>query len=131
MMAKNRQDKPAETPNPEPDAVSNPEPAPEAEQAEAPLARSFVARSRSGNYASDPDLKGRLPDDILDMYECHQWKHAAAILATDFPAELNDIITVLREVKLRRSFMTGPGGGKGPYAQAVDGAFRRQGWNPK
>lgn len=101
------------------------------EKPETPAARNFVQRSRRGNYASDADLKGRLPDDIIETYECHQWKHAAAILAIDFPDELNDILSVLREVKLRKSFMTAPGGGKGPYAQAVDKAFRERGWNPK
>lgn len=118
-MPKKRQAKPTDTPDSEADVVSNPEPDAGSEEAATPIARSFVARSRSASYASDPDLKGRLPDDVLEMYECHQWKHAAAILATDFPAELKDIIDVLRTVKLRRSFMTGPGGGKGPYPPQI------------
>src|SRR5688572_14087141 len=98
-MPRKRRGQPADTPIAPPDPVSNPEPDAEAEQANTPAARTFVARSRTGNYASDADLEGRLPDDILDNYECHQWKHAAAILATDFPNELNDIVTVLRAVK--------------------------------
>lgn len=111
--------------------ISNPEPVVGSEPTTTPAARNFVQRSRGGNYASDADLRGRLPDDILDTYECHQWKHAAAILATDFPEELNDIVHVLRSVRLRKSFITLPGGGKGPYAQAIDGAFRSLGWAPK
>ena len=91
----------------------------------------FVARSRIADYSSDAVLKGRLPDDILATYECHQWKHAAAILATDFPEELTDIVHVLRTVKLRKSFMTDPGGGKSPYAKASNKAFRERGWTPK
>lgn len=91
----------------------------------------FVARSRTADYSSDADLKGSLPDDILESYECHQWKHAAAILGTDFPDEHKDIVHVLRTVKLRKSFMTDPGGGKGPYAKAVDKAFCERGWAPK
>jgi hypothetical protein len=130
-MPRKRRVQSGETPKTEPDGVSNPQPETEAEQVETPAARSFVVRSRSGNYASDPDLKGRLPSDILEMYECHQWKHAAAILATDFPNELANIVDVLRAVKLRKSFMTGAGGGKGPYAQAIDKAFRERGWAPK
>jgi hypothetical protein len=130
-MARKRRAKAHDVPATEAPAVSNPEPTEEVEEAATPIARSFVARSRSASYASDADLKTRLPDDILDMYECHQWKHAAAILATDFPDQRNDIIDVLRLVKLRKSFMTGPGGGKGPYAQAVDKAFRERGWVPK
>ena len=95
------------------------------------IPRSFVQRSRSGSYESDEDLRGRLPDDILVSYECHQWKHAAAILATDFPNELNDIVAVLREVKLLKSVITAAGGGKTLYAQAIDKAFQERGWTPK
>jgi hypothetical protein len=97
-----------------------------------PAAReNFVARSRSGNFESDADLKERLPKDILKSYECHQWKHAAAILATDFRSELDDVVAVLREVKLRKSFIVAGGGGKSKYAQAVDAAFKKRGWTPK
>ena len=42
---------------------------------------SFVSRSRSGSYESDEDLRGRLPDDILEMYDCRQPKHSSAILS--------------------------------------------------
>src|SRR5437870_3239053 len=93
----------------------NPEPAdtPETPEEASAVARdNFIHRSRTADYSSDADLKGRLPEDILKSYECHQWKHAAAILATDFPEELKDIVQVLRTVKLRKSFMTEKGGGK-------------------
>ncbi|MEZ6233817.1 MAG: BglII/BstYI family type II restriction endonuclease [Phycisphaerales bacterium] len=91
----------------------------------------FVERSRTGNYDSDPDLRGRIPDSIFESYECRQWKHAGAILATDFPEELADIVHVLSTVKLHKRFITDPGGGKGKYAKAVDHAFRERGWTPK
>lgn len=95
------------------------------------IRENFVKRSRSAKYESDDDLRGRLPDDILKAYECHQWKHAGAILATDFPNELKDIVSVLREVKLHKSFIIAGGGGKSLYAQAVDKAFQKRGWTPK
>ena len=104
----------------------NPEPTEEPESSDetsATTRANFIARSRTADYASDADLKGRLPHDILSSYECHQWKHAAAILATDFPEELSDIVQVLRTVKLRKSFMTERGGGKSPYAKAVRKSF--------
>jgi hypothetical protein len=94
----------------EADIVSN-SAQPDEEKPTSAKARSFVARSRTGDYASDPELRERLPDDILQLYECHQWKHAGAIMATDFPDELNDIVSVLRQVKLKKSFMTLRGGG--------------------
>jgi len=91
----------------------------------------FVARSRIGDYSSDIDLKNKLPDDILVNYECHQWKHAAAILSTDFPDELNDLIYVLRKVKLLKDYIISPGGGKSDYSKTIDAAFRGRGWAPK
>lgn len=94
-------------------------------------AGSFIERSRTGDFASDPDLRGRIPDDVLLGYECHQWKHAAAILATDFPQELSDIVHVLRSVPLKKSFITEPGGGKSPYSKNLDTEFRNRGWLPK
>jgi len=90
----------------------------------------FVARSRKGAFESDADLAGRLPSDILSLYEVHQWKHAAAILATDFPEELADLLHVLRTVRLHRSHVVVGGGGKSKYAIAVDKAFCGRGWSP-
>lgn len=99
---------------------------------DAPAIReNFVARSKSGDYSSDTDLERLLPKDILEQYECHQWKHAGAILHTDFPHELNDIMSVLRSVKLHKSFILDPGGGKSPYAKAIDKEFRALNWAPQ
>jgi hypothetical protein len=73
------------------DTPENPQ---DAEESAPAVRENFVARSRSGSFESDADLKGRLPKDILKNYECHQWKHAAAILANEL-----QIVEVLREMK--------------------------------
>lgn len=44
-----------------------------------------------------------LPSDIRDLYELHEWKHACAILKTDFPDEWRDLLDLLRAFRLRRS----------------------------
>ena len=41
-----------------------------------------------------------LPESIRQKYEVHEWKHACAILAIDFPAEWNDIIALLEQFQL-------------------------------
>lgn len=112
-------------------ATDLPENQQDAEEPHARGRKSFVQRSRAGSYESDGDLRGKLPDDILDTYECHQWKHAAAILSTDFPEEREDIVSVLREVRLLKSYIVTPGGGKTDYAKAIDEGFRARGWKPK
>jgi len=72
-----------------------------------------------------------LPKPILDMYEVHEWKHACAVLSTDFPKEWHDIIHVLSDFRLRKSHMLAAGGGKSPISTAIDSAFYARGWREK
>lgn len=84
---------------------------------------SFVDKSRRTTAPSDPSLKGKLPKDILEKYEIHEWRHAAAILSKDFPEELNDIIDVLRSFKIHQKDILVGGGGKSPITQSLEQAF--------
>ena len=72
-----------------------------------------------------------IPKDIEDSYEIHEWRHAWAILATDFPKEFKSLITVLREFKLKSSWIIVGGGNKGPIAKALDGRLGELGWTVK
>ena len=36
-----------------------------------------------------------IPAALRKNYEVHEWRHASAVLRTDFPNEWNDIIAVL------------------------------------
>jgi hypothetical protein len=45
----------------------------------------------------------RLPEFIATNYECHEWKHASAIMTQDFPDEWADLIALLTAFRLRRS----------------------------
>ncbi len=92
---------------------------------------SFVQRSELVDTSSDADLTGRVPDDILEKYEVHQWKHAAAILRTDFPEEFNDIIEVLRGFQIYQSQVQEGGGGKSDIAVTLDAELRARGWLPR
>ena len=72
-----------------------------------------------------------VPCDILDSYEIHEWRHAWAILATDFPDEFSDLITTLREFRLLSSQIIVGGGNKGPIAKALDGRLSQLDWSVK
>lgn len=72
-----------------------------------------------------------LPDVILQNYEVHEWKHASAILNSDFPNEWNDIISVLSDFRLRKSWITVGGKNKSNVARAIDNAFVQRGWSEK
>lgn len=73
----------------------------------------------------------QLPRKIRDNYEIHEWKHASAILQSDFPSELADIVAILSSIKVRRSHVTIGGGGRSKITQAIDSAFYARGWEEK
>jgi hypothetical protein len=69
-----------------------------------------------------------IPDDIVRLYETHEWNHASAILAKDFPQEWEDLLWVLRGFKLLQSDVIKDGGRKSPIATKIDEAFASKGW---
>lgn len=72
-----------------------------------------------------------IPKFIQDMYEIHEWKHACAILRTDFPDEWNDIIDVLTEFRLYKSWLTKGGGRKSNISGFMDNFLYDRGWTEK
>lgn len=73
-----------------------------------------------------------LPADIRTLYEVQEWKHACAVLKSDFPSEWNDIIEVLRAFRLHRRHILTGGGGKSKISQHFDQAFcTERGWQEK
>ena len=72
-----------------------------------------------------------LPEFIRTHYEVHEWKHACAILKQDFADEWDDIVSVLTEFRLLKSWITNPGGRKSRVSQFIDGYLYRRGWTEK
>ena len=66
-------------------------------------------------------LQGRLPEFITRNYECHEWKHASAILSSDYPAEWQDIVDVLSAFRLKKSWVATGGGNKSKPSAFIDG----------
>lgn len=73
----------------------------------------------------------QLPKQIRDTYEVHEWKHACAILANDFPNEWKDIIELLTKFRLCKSWITVGGGRKSAVAAAIDDVLFKLGWVEK
>jgi hypothetical protein len=73
----------------------------------------------------------QIPKDLRNLYEVHEWKHASAVLATDFRREFAELIDVLRGFRLRRTDALAPGGGLSPISRALDTAFYGRGWVEK
>jgi len=68
---------------------------------------------------------------IREHYQIHEWRHASAILASDFPAEFADIQAVLEEFRLYRSRILAPGGSKSDIAGWIDRQLTTRGWVEK
>lgn len=72
-----------------------------------------------------------LPQFILDNYEIHEWKHACAILKNDFPKEWQDIIALLTEFRLSKSWIVVGGGRKSEISNYIDNFLFKRGWIEK
>ncbi len=71
------------------------------------------------------------PENILEKYEIHEWKHASAILKHDFPSEWQDLIDMLEQFELRKSWLVKGGGNKSDLAKWVDSFMGDRGWIEK
>jgi len=76
-------------------------------------------------------LFDRLPPFVRDNYECHEWKHASAILSQDFPAEWADLLDLLCAFRLKKSWITRGGGNKTRLASFIDSFLTSRGWEEK
>lgn len=72
-----------------------------------------------------------IPAKIRQTYEIHEWKHACAILKNDFPDEWQDIIGLLSNFKLCKSWVAEGGGRKSKVSEAIDQFLYEKGWVEK
>lgn len=72
-----------------------------------------------------------IPKSIQKNYEIHEWKHACAILSQDFPNEWKDIIDLLEQFKLCKSWIVEPGGRKSRISESIDSFLNKRGWVEK
>lgn len=68
---------------------------------------------------------------LREHYEMREFRHASAILASDFPEEFRDITEILSNFRLRRSQVTAAGGNKSDISGSIDREFYRRGWAEK
>jgi hypothetical protein len=73
----------------------------------------------------------RITPFIDAHYTVHEWRHATAILRTDFPGEFTQVCNVLEGFRLRRDWITVGGGRKSKVSEWIDRALGEFGWVPK
>jgi len=69
-----------------------------------------------------------LPATVRDRYECHEWRNGAAILREAHRAEWQDVIDMLDQFTLSKSWIVNPGGNKSKIAKWVDDFLTARGW---
>ena len=73
----------------------------------------------------------RFPPFLHHKYEIHEWRHATAILAHEFPAEWGDILDMLASFRLCKSFISSGGGNKSSVSGSLDQFLYDRGWLEK
>ena len=71
------------------------------------------------------------PRFIRKNYEVHEWRHASAVLHTDFREEWDDIVAVLTKFRVQKSHITVGGGGRRKVSASIDRAFTQRGWRER
>jgi|ERR1035438_1608654 hypothetical protein len=70
-------------------------------------------------------------DFIRNNYEIHEWKHATTILKGDFKSEWDDLIALLTEFRLQKSWISIGGGSKSQVSGTLDSFLVKKGWVEK
>jgi hypothetical protein len=72
-----------------------------------------------------------LPELIRQHYEVHEWRHACSILKNDFPREWEDLVELLSNFRLLRSWIVVSGGRKSKVSESIDSRLYAKGWQEK
>jgi CRISPR-associated protein Csd2 len=72
-----------------------------------------------------------VPEDIKDIYEVHDYKHAAAILSVEFPKEFHEICEALRKFRFKKSDILAAGGNESHIPKIFSDILRPLEWNEK
>ncbi len=74
------------------------------------------------------ELNCFLPKEILDLYEVHNYRHAAEVLRTSCPADLDDLCAALIKFRLTKADIVTPGGNESTIPKHMSSLLRPQGW---
>lgn len=72
-----------------------------------------------------------LPAFIRENYEIHEWRHATAVLASDFRAEFEELVDVLTRFRWYTSWVNVGGGRKSKVSEWIDGELAKHKWAEK
>jgi len=70
-----------------------------------------------------------IPKDIRDLYEIHNYRNAAQVLATGCAPEFDELLEGLRVFRLTIADITKAGGNESDIPKRISGLLRAKGWN--
>lgn len=68
------------------------------------------------------------PQGLLDLYETYEYRHAAAILANEFPSEFDDICRALFVFRFTDTQVRMPGGNESDIPKTISDELRPRDW---
>ncbi|MBN9134276.1 MAG: restriction endonuclease [Nitrosospira multiformis] len=77
---------------------------------------------------SENPIDAFIPEDIRDLYEIHNYRNAAQVLATGCSNEFQEIIEGLRAFRLTLADIRKPGGNESDIPKRISGLLRAKGW---
>lgn len=69
-----------------------------------------------------------LPDDVRDLYEIHNYRNAAQVLAASCSLEFSEIIEALRVFRMTLDDIRRPGGNESVIPKRISSLLRNKGW---
>jgi len=72
-----------------------------------------------------------IPKDIQKLYDVHDYKHAAAILAMEFPIEFKEVCNGLREFRFTHEDIKEAGGNESNIPKLFSNILRPMGWHER
>lgn len=74
-------------------------------------------------------LTDYLPAELLDLYEVHNYRHAAEVLATGCPVELAELVAALTQFRLTTADILAKGGNESQIPKKVASLLRHKHWH--
>lgn len=73
-------------------------------------------------------LSKYLPDELLEKYEVHNYRHAAEVLSTGCPEELAELVSALAEFKITTADILAKGGNESQIPKKLSAILRPADW---
>jgi len=69
-----------------------------------------------------------LPKSLGDLYEIYDYRHAAALLATEFPQEFSELCEAFMAFRISVADIITPGGNESTIPKKISALLRPKGW---